>query len=113
MEPIESSENSAYNNTLTPGTYPKEKKLQVRNCKHSMSIVVCFMLYSWNLYLKNYKEIKCIIDTMFSVTLFTDPLQSTVSHGFLFFVIIKKSSVVYKGPNTGMWCSIYPVSFIS
>ena len=28
MEPIESSETSAYNNTLTPGTYPKEKKLQ-------------------------------------------------------------------------------------
>ena len=31
MEPIESSETSAYNNTLTPGTYPKEKKLQ---CKY-------------------------------------------------------------------------------
>ena len=29
MEPIESSETSAYNNTLTPGTYPKEKKLQL------------------------------------------------------------------------------------
>ena len=28
MEPIESSETSAYNNTLTPGTYPKEKILQ-------------------------------------------------------------------------------------
>ena len=28
VEPIESSETSAYNNTLTPGTYPKEKKLQ-------------------------------------------------------------------------------------
>ena len=27
MEPIESSETSAYNNTLTPWTYPKEKKL--------------------------------------------------------------------------------------
>jgi len=27
MEPIESSETSAYINTLTPGTYPKEKKL--------------------------------------------------------------------------------------
>jgi len=26
MEPIESSETSAYSNTLTPGTYPKEKK---------------------------------------------------------------------------------------
>ena len=40
MEPTESSDTSAYNNTLTPGTYPKEKKLQVlerlfsscRNC---------------------------------------------------------------------------------
>ena len=30
MEPIESSETSAYINTLTPGTYPKEKKLQVK-----------------------------------------------------------------------------------
>ena len=29
MEPIESSETSAYINTLTPGTYPKEKKLHV------------------------------------------------------------------------------------
>ena len=28
MEPTESSETSAYINTLTPGTYPKEKKLQ-------------------------------------------------------------------------------------
>ena len=28
MEPIESSETSAYNNILTPGTYPKEKKLR-------------------------------------------------------------------------------------
>ena len=28
MEPIESSETSAYINTLTPGTYPKVKKLQ-------------------------------------------------------------------------------------
>ena len=27
MEPTESSKTSAYNNTLTPGTYPKEKKL--------------------------------------------------------------------------------------
>ena len=31
MEPIESSETSAYINTLTPGTYPKEKKLQEKN----------------------------------------------------------------------------------
>jgi len=35
MEPIEGSETSAYNNTLTPGTYPKEKKLQ---SKHGESI---------------------------------------------------------------------------
>jgi hypothetical protein len=35
MEPIESSETSAYNNTLTPGTYPKEKKLQ---SKHGESL---------------------------------------------------------------------------
>ena len=28
MDPIESSETSAYINTLTPGTYPKEKKLR-------------------------------------------------------------------------------------
>jgi hypothetical protein len=31
MEPIESSETSAYNNTLTPGTYPKENKLQSKH----------------------------------------------------------------------------------
>ena len=31
MEPIESSETSAYNNTLTPWTYPKEKKLQSKH----------------------------------------------------------------------------------
>ena len=30
MEPISSSETSAYNNTLTPGTYPKEKKIKNR-----------------------------------------------------------------------------------
>ena len=35
MEPIESSETSAYNNTLTPGTYPNEKKLQ---SKHGESL---------------------------------------------------------------------------
>jgi hypothetical protein len=35
MEPIESSETSAYNNTMTPGTYPKEKKLQ---SKHGESL---------------------------------------------------------------------------
>ena len=35
MKPIESSETSAYNNTLTPGTYPKEKKLQ---SKHGESL---------------------------------------------------------------------------
>jgi len=35
MEPIESSETSAYNNTLTPGTYPKEKELQ---SKHGESL---------------------------------------------------------------------------
>jgi len=33
MEPIESSETSAYINTLTPGTYPKEKKLQDSICQ--------------------------------------------------------------------------------
>ena len=30
MEPLESSETSAYNNTLMPGTCPKEKKLHIR-----------------------------------------------------------------------------------
>jgi len=33
MEPIESFETSAYINTLTPGTYPKEKKLQSKQGK--------------------------------------------------------------------------------
>jgi len=37
MEPIESSETSAYINTLTPGTYPKEKKLQWK------SYEICFV----------------------------------------------------------------------
>ena len=35
MEPIKSSETSAYINTLTPGTYPKEKKVQ---SKHGESL---------------------------------------------------------------------------
>ena len=35
MEPKESSETSAYINTLTPGTYPKETKLQ---SKHGESL---------------------------------------------------------------------------
>jgi len=34
MEPIGSSETSAYINTLTPGTYPKEKKLH-KYCSQS------------------------------------------------------------------------------
>ena len=40
MEPIESSETSAYINTLTPGTYPKEKKLLTTNL-HLMSLSSC------------------------------------------------------------------------
>ena len=31
MEPIETSETSEYNNTLTPGTYPKEKKIALED----------------------------------------------------------------------------------
>ena len=42
MEPIESSETSAYNNTLTPGTYPKEKKLQ---SKHGESLKSRIYIY--------------------------------------------------------------------
>ena len=42
MEPIESSETSAYNNTLTPGTYPKEKGLQ---SKHGESLKSSTILY--------------------------------------------------------------------
>ena len=40
MEPIESSETSAYINTLTPGTYPKEKKLQSKNGESLKSRIV-------------------------------------------------------------------------
>ena len=39
MEPIESSETSAYNNTLAPGTYPKEKKLQSKHGESLKSII--------------------------------------------------------------------------
>jgi len=42
MELIESTETSAYNNTLTPGTYPKEKKLQ---SKHGESLKLTILLY--------------------------------------------------------------------
>ena len=37
MEPTESSETTAYINTLTPGTYPKEKKLQSKHGESSKS----------------------------------------------------------------------------
>jgi len=40
MEPIESSETSAYINTLTPGTYPKEKKLQADYFLITVSVTV-------------------------------------------------------------------------
>ena len=43
MEPIESSETSAYNNTVTPGTYPKEKKLQSKHGKSLKQEFVTFM----------------------------------------------------------------------
>ena len=53
MEPIESSETSAYNNTLTPGTYPKEKKLQSKHGESLKSRVItsfllrCFIVYTY------------------------------------------------------------------
>ena len=45
MEPIQSSETSAYNNTLTPGTYPKEKKLQSKHGESLKSRIIleCFL----------------------------------------------------------------------
>ena len=52
MERIESSETSAYINTLTPGTYPKEKKLQSKHSKSLKSRTFIF-LYHWpSLYMK-------------------------------------------------------------
>ena len=47
MEPIESSETSAYINTLTPGTYPKEKKLQSKHGESLKSRVrsLCINMY--------------------------------------------------------------------
>jgi hypothetical protein len=44
MEPIESSETSAYSNTLTPGTYPKEKKVQSRTL-HNVTECDCVAVY--------------------------------------------------------------------
>ena len=47
MEPIESSETSAYINTLTPGTFPKEKKLQSKHGESLKSrnfMVVCICI---------------------------------------------------------------------
>ena len=43
MEPIESSETSAYINTVTPGTYPKEKKLQSKHGESLKSILDVFI----------------------------------------------------------------------
>ena len=47
MEPIESSETSAYNNTLTPGTYPKEKKLTLISL-HSRFVLVLWAIPMWH-----------------------------------------------------------------
>ena len=46
MEPIESSETSAYINTLTPGTYPKEKKLQSKHGESLKSRICLFLINS-------------------------------------------------------------------
>ena len=46
MEPIESSETSAYINTLTPGTYPKEKKLQSKHGESLKSRTYILSLYA-------------------------------------------------------------------
>ena len=43
MELIESSETSAYDNTMTLGTYPKEKKLQSKRGE-SLKSRVCIIL---------------------------------------------------------------------
>ena len=45
MEPIESSETSAYINTLTPGTYPKEKKLQSKHGESLKSSIIFMFNY--------------------------------------------------------------------
>ena len=45
MEPIESTETSAYINTLTPGTYPKDKKLQSKHGESLKSrIIILYVL---------------------------------------------------------------------
>jgi hypothetical protein len=47
MEPIESSETSTYINTLTPGTYPKEKKLQSKHGESLKSrMIKAFLTYT-------------------------------------------------------------------
>ena len=49
MEPIESSETSAYNNTLTPGTYRKEKKLRIPSLRKDLMTG----LFHYSVYLEN------------------------------------------------------------
>ena len=47
---VESSKTSAYNNTVTPGTYPKERKLQ---SKHGESLKSRNRQYTFNVTLRN------------------------------------------------------------
>ena len=47
----ESSETSAYNNTLTPGTYPKEKRLQSKHGESLKSrIPLCYFSHYYHMY---------------------------------------------------------------
>jgi len=52
MEPIESSETSAHNNTLTPGTYPKEKKLLSKHGESLKSRMFYFDCFCWHFFVE-------------------------------------------------------------
>jgi len=60
MEPIESSETSAYNNALTPETYPKEKKLHLSGCYDKLKkITKIFIVRLLQLILETYYVVIC------------------------------------------------------
>ena len=81
MEPIESSETSAYINTLTPGTYPKEKKLQ------GCVMLVVFPLWQWlhdRAWMLRYTRISFLVFNQwryfrFIPTVFKHPVSSLIN----------------------------------
>ena len=70
MEPIESSETSGYNNTLTPGTYSKEKKLE---SKHSESL-------KSRIYHTFYSVSSCVVGNFRAILMFFVTVAATSKH---------------------------------